>query len=106
MSTDPLTDHTCTRARMCRVCGKPGLSDPLADVLRKTARQYDGDATDDLEDGPDLAACLARAARNYFINQIKDEIVDIERYGDGGLPPARYGLKRAIKIIDFDRGLK
>jgi hypothetical protein len=95
--SDPLADHTCTRDRMCRVCGKPGLTDPLAEVLRQADR---------VTSGGDYYADMARAARNYFIDQIKDEIVDIERYGDGGLPPARYGLKRAIKIIDFDRGLE
>ena len=73
-------------------------ADPLAEVLRK--RKHTALTVDEAWED------LARAARNYFINQIKDEIVDIERYGDGGLPPARYGLKRAIKIIDFDRGLK
>jgi len=77
--------------------------DPLADVLRKAeeARCASRPIKDTrLETWPDV---LARAAREYFINQIEDEIEDIDRCGDEGMPPARAGLTRAIGIINRGR---
>ena len=71
-------------------------ADPLADVLRaEFHRAIPGTIDYDV---------LARAARDYFINQIEDEIEDIDRYGDEGMPPRRAGLTRAIGIIN--RGTK
>ena len=71
------------------------MSDPLADVLRDVPGRptVSGDYYLD----------MARTARDYFINQIEDEIEDIDRCGDEGMPPARAGLTRAIGIINRGR---
>jgi hypothetical protein len=75
------------------------MTDPLADKMYEVYQKGDWKPY-----GP--WNLLARAARDYFINDLKSEIEDINIYGDGGRPPTRFGLERAIKIIDFDRGLE
>lgn len=73
------------------------MTDSLARVLAAAENRF---GIDGGTFGKEYFECLARAACDYFVSQIEDEIEDVERYGDGGMQPTSAGLKRAIGIIN------